>query len=168
MWGVALVAVALGLSNFAASIGIGLSGVDAKLRVRIGIIFGPFEAAMPLAGLLVGRRLVSSLGPSATYLGGGLLVLTGIWTIVQARRATPDSAPSSSTAGRLIVTGAALSIDNLVIGFALGAYKVPVVLAAIVIAAVSVAMSLVSNLGVGLEPQSKSGAQRSAVRCSSP
>jgi len=153
MWGVALVDVAVGLSNFAASIGIGLSGVDGRLRVRIGTIFGLFEAGMPLAGLLVGHRLVGSLGGSASYLGGGLLVLTGIWTIVQARRATPGSTASSVSTGSLLATGAALSVDNLVIGFALGAYKVPVVLAAVVIGAVSVVLSL-----VGLEIGSRLGA----------
>ena len=65
MWGVAVAAVALGLSNFAASVGIGLSGVDASLRIRIGLIFGFFEAAMPLAGLLLGHRLAASLGSGA-------------------------------------------------------------------------------------------------------
>ena len=49
---------------------------------------------------------------------------------------------------RLIVTGAALSIDNLVVGFALGAYKVPLVVAAIVIAVVDFGMSfLVLEVG---------------------
>jgi putative Mn2+ efflux pump MntP len=43
-----LVAVALGLSNFAASIGIGLAGVDAKLRLRIAVVFGAFETATPI------------------------------------------------------------------------------------------------------------------------
>jgi putative Mn2+ efflux pump MntP len=42
----------------------------------------------------------------------------------------------------LIVTGLALSLDNLVIGFALSFYGVPIPLAAGVIAAVSVSMSL--------------------------
>jgi putative Mn2+ efflux pump MntP len=53
-----------------------------------------------------------------------------------------------TSTGKLILTGAALSIDNLVVGFALGAYKVPLVEAAIVIAVVSVGMSLV-GLEVG-------------------
>jgi putative Mn2+ efflux pump MntP len=39
--------------------------------------------------------------------------------------------------------GAALSIDNLVVGFALGTHRVPLIKAALVIAAVSVGMSLV-------------------------
>lgn len=45
-------------------------------------------------------------------------------------------------AGRLIVTGAALSIDNLAVGFALSAYHVSLAVAVLVIGAVSVALSL--------------------------
>lgn len=51
------------------------------------------------------------------------------------------------------MTGAALSIDNLVVGFALGTYKVSIALAVIVIAVVSVGMSL-----VGLEIGARLGA----------
>jgi hypothetical protein len=42
-----LAAGSLGLDNFAASIAIGLSGVDHSLRIRIALIFGIFEAVMP-------------------------------------------------------------------------------------------------------------------------
>jgi putative Mn2+ efflux pump MntP len=43
---------------------------------------------------------------------------------------------------RLVLIGAALSIDNLVIGFAFGAYHVNLWVAALTIAAVSVGLSL--------------------------
>ena len=43
---------------------------------------------------------------------------------------------------RLLVTGIALSIDNLAVGFALGTYHVSLLLAAAVIGTVSVVMSL--------------------------
>jgi manganese efflux pump family protein len=139
--GIGLVAVALGLSNFAAAIGIGLAGVDGRLRVRMAIIFGFFEAAMPLLGLLIGHRVADSIGSAASYLGGGLLIATGLHALVQARKQTPEATRPTSTR-KLVLTGAALSIDNLVVGFGLGAQDVSVVLAAIVIAVVSVAMSL--------------------------
>jgi putative Mn2+ efflux pump MntP len=54
----------------------------------------------------------------------------------------------------LLLTGAALSIDNLAVGFALGTFHVSVALAAVVIGAVSVAMSL-----IGLELGSWIGAR---------
>jgi putative Mn2+ efflux pump MntP len=119
--GVVFVAVALGLSNFAAAIGIGLSGVDGRLRIRIAIIFGLFETAMPLLGLLVGHHVADSIGSAASYLGGGLLIATGLYTLVQARRAGSDDLAGSTSSGNLVFTGAALSVDNLVVGFALGA-----------------------------------------------
>jgi putative Mn2+ efflux pump MntP len=147
VFGIILVAAALGLSNFAAAIGIGLSGVDGRLRIRIAIIFGFFEAAMPLLGLLVGHRVAGSVGSAASYLGGGLLIATGLYAVVQARLRASEVARPTNT-GKLILTGAALSIDNLVVGFALGTYKVALVEAAIVIAVVSVGMSLI-GLEVG-------------------
>jgi putative Mn2+ efflux pump MntP len=150
---VLLIAVAVGLSNFAAAVGIGLSGVDGRLRLRIAIVFGFFEAAMPLVGLLIGSRLAHSVGSAASYLGGGLLIVAGIYTVVQARRGAPDERPGSSGMGGLMVTGAALSIDNLIVGFALGTHEVSVVLAAIVIAVVSVGLSI-----IGLELGSRVGA----------
>lgn len=48
----------------------------------------------------------------------------------------------SSGTKRLILIGLALSIDNLLIGFALGAYRVNLAVAAGVIGAVSLALSL--------------------------
>jgi putative Mn2+ efflux pump MntP len=102
-----LVAASLGLSNFAASVGIGVSGVDGRTRLRVGLVFGAFETAMPVIGLLLGRGLASVLGRAAHWTGAGLL-----------------------------------SIDNLAVGFALGTYHVALVLAAVVIGAVSVTMSL--------------------------
>jgi putative Mn2+ efflux pump MntP len=148
-----LIAVALGLSNFAASIAIGLAGVDNRLRREITVIFGFFEAVMPLVGLLLGRRLAESWGSSASHLGAGLLVLVGAYTFVQARRDTGSPGHVPRRRAGLVLTGAALSVDNLVVGFALGAYKVPVVAAAVVIAVVSVGMSL-----VGLEVGERLGA----------
>lgn len=48
-----LVALSLGLSNFAAAIGIGISGVSARTRLQVGVIFGLFETGMPIAGLAI-------------------------------------------------------------------------------------------------------------------
>jgi len=144
MFGLVLAAAALGLDNFGAAIAIGLSGVNTRIRVRVALVFGLFEAAMPLIGLVVGRHLSTSLGSATSYIGGGLLVATGAFTVFEARR-NHDSQRDAGAAqlGRLVVTSAALSIDNLVVGFALGTRAVPVVSSAVVIAVVSVAMSVV-------------------------
>jgi len=113
------------------------------VRVRVAVVFGLFEAAMPLLGLALGRQLAASFGSSSAHIGGGLLIAVGGYTMLRARRNRSDHPPVGAGLGRLVVTGAALSIDNLIVGFALGTHKVPLARAAVVIAVVSVSMSLV-------------------------
>jgi len=140
-----LVALSLGLSNFAAAIGIGVAGVDARTRLRVGAVFGIFEAGMPILGLALGHSLTSTLGHAAHWVGGGLLIATGVYGLIQALRADVGAAGSPADQqhlARLVVTGIALSIDNLAVGFALGTYHVSLPLAAAVIGTVSVGMSL--------------------------
>lgn len=84
-----LVALSLGLSNFAAAIGIGVAGVDARTRVRVGVVFGIFEAGMPILGLALGHSLASTLGHAAHWVGAGLLIATGAYALIQARRPMP-------------------------------------------------------------------------------
>ena len=72
-----LLAVAVGLSNFAASIGIGVSGVSARTRVRVAVVFGLFEAGMPLVGLALGHTVAASLGHGTRWLGGAMLIVVG-------------------------------------------------------------------------------------------
>src|ERR1035438_6252141 len=81
-----LAALAVGLGNFGASIGIGLSGFARGTRVRVGVIFGIFEAGMPLVGLLVGQGVADALGDASRYSGGALLIALGAWQIVQTAR----------------------------------------------------------------------------------
>jgi putative Mn2+ efflux pump MntP len=157
-----LVAVALGLSNFAASIGLGAGGAGAA---RVAVVFGAFEAGMPVAGLALGSGLARSLGHGANWLGGAILIAVGGYTLLSSlSRGNGDAGPAASASpaigagpaaggalGRLLLTGFALSLDNLAAGFALGAYHVAFWVAALVIGVVSVAMSLVGlRLGARL------------------
>jgi putative Mn2+ efflux pump MntP len=159
--GLLLVSVSVGLSNFAGAIGIGLSGIDARTRIRVGIAFGLFEALMPIIGLLAGQAVAGYLGHLAKYIGGGILILTGAYTIWQGRGvASEEKARKPLRTHRLLVTALALSIDNLAVGFALAIYRIPIVLAAVTMGVVSVAMSLAglelgNRLGVRVEAWSE-------------
>lgn len=157
-----LVAGSVGADNFAAAIAIGLAGVDRRVRLRIAVVFGLFEAGMPVLGLVIGRSLSSSLGSQAHLVGGGLLVLVGLQMGVSALRSEDDAPPALGGAPilRLTVVAAGLSIDNLVIGFALGARDTPLILSIVVIGVVSVGLSLLglelgSRLGSGVEQRSE-------------
>ena len=154
-----LVALSVGLDNFGAATALGVTGTGARLRLRVAVVFGLFEAAMPLLGLLLGDSVAGSLGRHANLVAGLVLCLAGIYALVvqgRAEAAPTDGAtgPSGPSLRRLVVLAAALSIDNLAIGFALGAYHVNVVLAAAVIGVVSVGLTLAGlELGRRLGPR---------------
>jgi len=142
-----LVAACVGLSNLAASIGIGAGGADRAAKVRVAVVFGLLEAGMPVFGLLIGHEVAASVGHQARWLAAGLLVAVGGYGIVAARRAggSPgelEVAGRGPSLARIIVSGVALSVDNLVAGFALGTYHVDIVAGAITFGLVSTVMSL--------------------------
>jgi putative Mn2+ efflux pump MntP len=154
VFGLLVAAVGLGASNAAVAIGIGLSGVDARTRLRVAVVFGVFEAGMPLVGLALGQRVASAVGGPAQQVGGALLVLLGLWEILAGGRDVTPATVRSPGLGRLAATGFVLSLDNLVVGFALGSLHVSFVVAAVTIGGVSVALSL-----LGLEIGSRVGAR---------
>jgi putative Mn2+ efflux pump MntP len=167
-----LLAVALGLSNFAAAIGIGVSGVQGRARVRIAVVFGVFEAGVPILGVALGQGLATSLGQATRWLGGGILIVIGVISLISALRGSRglrdsrdqarDREPGAGQSwgwGRVVASGLALSADNLAAGFALGAYHVGLAAAAAVFGGVSVIMSL-----AGLELGARLGAGASE-RC---
>ena len=155
MLAVLLVALSVGLDNLGAAAAIGVSGVDQRLRLRIAIVFGTFEAAMPVVGLLLGNAVSHHIGNNGKILAGSVLCLTGLFALVSAARSSgTERRRTNYPTGRLLLLGAALSIDNLAIGFALGTYGVNVLLAALVIGLVSVILSL-----VGLEIGARLGAR---------
>jgi manganese efflux pump family protein len=169
MLAVVPVAVALGLDNFAAAIAIGLAGVDARTRLRVGVVFGVFEAGMPIVGLLIGAQAAAPLGHASRWLAAGLLIAVGCYAVAEAVRAeragsrqreapaagSPAKRSGGPPGGRglrgLLLTGLALSVDNLAVGFALGSNHTSIVVGAVTIGAVSVALALIGlELGVRL------------------
>lgn len=143
-----LVSVSLGLSNFAAAIAIGISGVDNKTRIKTAVAFGLFEAGMPIIGLLIGQKVAGLIGHIGNYIGAGLLILTGAYTTWQSinshsSEATRSREPTLQNFRQLLIAGFALSIDNLVVGFALSFNHVSIILAAGIIAFTSITMSLI-------------------------
>jgi putative Mn2+ efflux pump MntP len=159
--GLLLVSVSVGLSNFAGAIGIGLSGIDARTRLRVGIAFGLFEALMPIIGLLLGQAVAGHLGHIAKYVGSAILIVVGGYTIWQGRRVPSEPrVPARIRTHRLLGTALALSIDNLAVGFALAVYQINIVLAAVTMGVISVALSLIglelgSRLGTRVEKWSE-------------
>lgn len=154
MLALALVAVSVGFSNLAASIGLGVGGVSTTTRIRVLLTFGLFEAVMPIIGLVIGASLADSIDRQARWVGATLLIGVGCYGIVsfvrsiRAPRHHVRAAVRERSGGRrewakVAVSGFALSLDNLIAGFALGSYQVNLMTGALVFGFVSIAMSLV-------------------------
>src|SRR5437660_9356734 len=88
MLAILLVAVSVGLSNFAAAISLGIAGVDARTRLRVGLVFGVFESGMPVVGLLIGSHLATMLGEAGRWVGGALLIGVGLYGVIRPIRLT--------------------------------------------------------------------------------
>ena len=153
-----LLAAVLGLDNLAAAVGIGAGGVRGALRVRIAVVFGLFEAGMPVLGLLLGHGLAGlAQAGRADDSGDSESRPPG-------RRDREPVPPTRQPLGRLLAGGLVLSADNLAAGFALGAYHVSVALAAMVFGVVSVAMSL-AGLELGTRIGAAAGERGELVAC---
>ena len=174
-----LLAVALGLDNLAAAIGFGVGTtgrISGAARLRIAVVFGLFEAGMPVLGLVLGHGLADSIGEAARWLGGAALIAFGVAGLIQARREaghqghedrerTQPPPPSRvQPIGRLLLAGLVLSGDNLAAGFALGAYQVSIAAAAVVFGAVSVVMSL-AGLEFGARIGAAAGERSELIAC---
>jgi manganese efflux pump family protein len=167
MTAVFLVAVSVGLDNFAAAAAYGMASAGPRKRLELVLVFGLFAGGMPLLGLFLGTRLGGVLGGAAAPCGAGLLVLVGAYGLYEAisdRRKQGAAASAARTdratqadrddrgqapqawqgmrATRLWLTGAALSLDSLVVGLALGAYQVPLAVAVLTFAIVGTGLSL--------------------------
>ena len=150
-----VIGLSLGASNFAASVGIGLSDASKVNRWRLGVVFGLFETIMPIIGIVIGDQLAGKLGDKANVIGGGLLIIMGLYGLLRVVFDKGQNEPANPEGYRgLLLAGFALSIDNLVVGFSLGATTVPLLAAVLCIGAISVTMSLI-GLEIGKYLQSR-------------
>lgn len=149
-----LVAISVGVSNFVAAIAIGVSGVDARIRLRVGLVFGAFEAGMPVIGLALGAQVAGAIGSAGRWLAAAMLIGVGIYSLVGQVGGRETKGLSSADGWRLLLGGLVLSIDNLIVGFALGSTHTSILTGALVLGAVSVGLSL-----IGLELGARIGAR---------
>jgi manganese efflux pump family protein len=142
VWQLLFLGLALGTNNALASIALGTSGMPRSRQFTTAVIFGIFEAIMPILGIWIGGQVAGVVGDKAKIFGIAILVLVALWALLK----KPDKnegkgAPKSM--GSTMILAIALSLDNLSIGFGLGMLQVPLVLAAIIFGLVSLVMTFV-------------------------
>jgi putative Mn2+ efflux pump MntP len=156
--------VPLGLDSFAVAAALGMAGVsEPRERARVSILFGVFEAAMPLIGFAAGAPLGHAIGATGDYVAIGVLAVLGI---VMLR--ADDEEERVSELARLrgsgaVLLGLSISLDELAIGLTLGLLRVPVLPVAIAVGVQAVVLSQLGlRLGARVGERVREGAERVA------
>jgi len=116
-----LVAVAISLDTFAASIALGMR-TPPRGWIRVAVVFAISGGIFPLLGMWIGWLASGILAQVAG--GVGALVLAGLggWFLHAALRSDRESLPDAMELplGGLILLSMGLSSDNLLVGLGLG------------------------------------------------
>jgi manganese efflux pump family protein len=140
---VLIVALALALDVFAVSVGVGVRGIPARRKIRIGVAFACAEVGMNIIGAGLGLLAGRLIGGFAGYIGFAALFGLGIYMVRESR--TQPSAVSQLDLSRgrgLLIASLAISLDSLGIGFSILYIGVPMPISLIVIACISVCSTM--------------------------
>ncbi len=137
-----LLGLSVSVGNFFASIGIGLTPIKRNTRIKILVLFGFFELVMPLFGLMIGAQFSNLFSSTGKYVCAGFLLLLGAYDMFNLRNKGQMFNVHSNNK-RLMLVAFALSLDNLIIGFAFGSYDLPILFVVAFIAIISVSLSAI-------------------------
>lgn len=140
-----LIGVGLSMDAFAVSVCRGLSMERMRWRQGgiIALLFGGFQAAMPLAGWALGRQFERYIVSVDHWIAFGLLGYIGGKMIWDAFHEGADTCPAGFDLKELLMLAVATSIDALAVGVTFAFLEVLIVPAASVIGATTFCLSLV-------------------------
>jgi putative Mn2+ efflux pump MntP len=146
---VLLLAVGLAMDAAAAALvrGFAARSLRASDVLKLSLLFGGFQAAMPVVGLFIGRALGSVAAAWDHWIAFVLLSAIGLKMIKEGWSAgdDPSEVRASFTVRALLPLAVATSIDALAAGVTLPTLHAPPALA---IAAIGVVTAVLSALGV--------------------
>ncbi len=141
----ALLVLSLGLDTLAVSVALGISGIGRRNRLRVGLSFALFEGLMPLIGFLGGRSVSGMAGDAASIAGIVVLFGVGAWMIWESLAVDEEREMAVDSPRGLVLTSLSVSMDELAVGFSMGALGLPILLTVILIAAQAFLMTLVGT-----------------------
>lgn len=139
-----LFGLAMGANNALASIALGTSQLSRTQQLKTAIIFAVFEAIMPIIGMVVGESLAGGIGAKAKWVGIAVLILMGFYSILKRENGEDEADKAARAKGlNVLFLAVALSLDNLTVGFGIGMFNAPIVVAAVIFGIVSLLMTLI-------------------------
>jgi putative Mn2+ efflux pump MntP len=113
-----ILGITLSLDNFRTAIVLGALRLTWRHAAQVALVFGFWDMAAPLVGILGGDYFAQTIGSTADYVGAGVLGAYGLYLLVEASR-TP--APEEfDQRWALFGLPLPLSVDNVVAGTSLG------------------------------------------------
>jgi len=141
IWEVLILGFVLSLDNFRVSIALGTVPFGLRRAVQVALVFGLWDAIMPLVGLLIGRKIGEAVGDVAELVGAAALGGYGLYLVISAlRNPEPEELDHPWALFGIPFT---LSLDNLFAGASLGLLWLAPWLTAAVFGVMTAVMSLV-------------------------
>ena len=135
-----LIAVGLSADAFAVSVAEGIVIEEAKARhtLRVALMFGLFQAAMPVLGWFLGESLRGLIGSFDHWVAFGLLAFIGSKMVLDAALGIETGERRGGSRGaRLVMLAVATSIDALAVGVTIAMLHVRIWTPALVIGIVT-------------------------------
>lgn len=136
---VLVLAFSLALDAVSVSVAAGVKAKKDRLRqaLRVSIVFGLFQGAMPLLGWVVGARLRDLAEAYSPYLAFLLLVGVAVSMLIKGNKEEKDIKKGVLSNKMLFILAIATSIDALVVGISLGLVSLSVIFSAVIIGTVT-------------------------------
>lgn len=143
-----LVAVGLSMDAFAVSVckGLCMRRINLRAAVLLALLFGGFQALMPLIGWFLGSQFLGVIAPVDHWVAFVLLAFIGARMLWEA--AHEDDGPTECPAevkvdlGEFLVLAVATSIDALAVGISFAALSVDIAQAVTLIGVTTFVLSL--------------------------
>lgn len=157
-----LIAVGVSMDAFAVSVckGLALGRVNVSQCLKIGLWFGTFQAAMPVAGYFLGESFHSYIDAVDHWIAFLLLFIIGANMIREVLRKSGEAVDASLTPGSLLPLAIATSIDALAVGISLSCLGVRIFRPALLIGLTTFGFSSVGlRLGARLGNRFRASSQ---------
>ena len=143
-----IIAVGLSMDAFAVAVckGLAMRQMSWRGALIVGLYFGGFQAAMPLAGYLLGSGCSNSISSYDHWIAFILLAVIG-GNMIKEGLAGPDECPDASLdVKNMTLLAIATSIDALAVGITFAFLQVQIGQAMAIIGCTTFALSLVGVL----------------------
>lgn len=145
-WTIFIIALGVSADAFAAALasGVRVRRLSFGHALTIALVFGAFQAVMPLLGWLLASRFTRVLEPVDHWVAFGLLTLIGLLMIREALSDTEVDQTRSDglELGRLLLLGVATSIDAAAVGLSFAVLDVAILPAIALIGATTLVVAL--------------------------